>query len=56
MTPGFSRTPPSTDPSGHDVRIYLRTVNQRFDWPAAEAVEIFPTKNPPAMQPLVKIL
>jgi len=59
---GFSNTPPSTIPSGPDVGISPHAVDQYSDWPAPEAVEchievkIFPLKNPPAMQPLTKLL
>ena len=39
MKLGFSCTPPSTVPSGHDIGISPRAVDQRSDWPAAQAVE-----------------
>jgi len=38
MTPGFSHMPPITVPNGPDVMISPPAVNQRSDWPAAEAV------------------
>jgi len=36
---GFSRMLPSTIPDGPDVGISPYSIDQRFDWLAAEAVE-----------------
>jgi len=40
---GFSRTLPSTVPSGHDVGIFPHDVDERSDWPVAESVECYTT-------------
>jgi len=43
-------------PQCSDVGISPHAINQRSDWPAAEAVESTNEKSLPAMRPLVKIL
>ena len=56
----FYHTPPSTIPSGLDVRISPQSVKQCSDWPATEIVECHikfsQRKIPAAMQSDVRIL
>jgi len=40
MMSGFSHTPPSTVPSGHDVMITPYAVDQHSNWLAAAAVSV----------------
>jgi len=47
MISGFSHMPPSTVPSGPDVRVSPHAVDQRSDWPATEAVKSSVTLNFP---------